>query len=98
MRPRLTGACLIALGNNVAGLMANDDDWASTVRAAGQGVGEELWPLPLYGEYRAQIDHPHADINNTGGRPGGTITAGFFLKEFVSDDVKWAHSISLAQA
>ena len=87
----LTGACLIALGNNVAGLMANDDDWAATVRAAGQGVGEELWQLPLYGEYRAQIDHPHADINNTGGRPGGTITAGLFLKEFVSDDVKWAH-------
>lgn len=87
----LTGACLIALGNNVAGLMSNDDQWAATVREAGQGVGEELWPLPLYGEYRAQIDHPHADINNTGGRPGGTITAGLFLQEFVSDKVKWAH-------
>lgn len=87
----LTGACLVALGTNVAALMSNDDGWAAQVRAAGQEVGEELWHLPLYGEYRKLIDHPHADINNTGGRFAGTITAGLFLKEFVADNVKWAH-------
>ncbi|TVR45484.1 MAG: leucyl aminopeptidase family protein [Planctomycetota bacterium] len=87
----LTGACLVALGTNIAGLMANDEAWAQTVRASGQEVGEELWPLPLYGEYRKLIDHPHADINNTGGKFAGTITAGLFLKEFVSESVKWAH-------
>ncbi len=89
----LTGACLIGLGNNIAGVMSRNSDeaWRDSVRQAGQSVGEELWPLPLYGEYRSQIDHPHADINNTGGRPAGTITAGLFLAEFVADNVQWAH-------
>ncbi len=87
----LTGACMIALGNSIAGLMANDDEWAAEVRAAGLRVGEELWQLPLYGEYIEQLKHPHADLNNTGGRWAGTITAGIFLSQFVSTGVKWAH-------
>lgn len=87
----LTGACMVALGNSVAALMANDDAWAGEVRAAGLRVGEEFWQLPLYGEYREQLEHPHADLNNTGGRWAGTITAGIFLSEFVSKGVKWAH-------
>ena len=87
----LTGACLVALGPNIAGLMSNDDGFAKQVRQAGQDVGEELWPLPLYNGYRKLLDHPHADINNTGGRFGGTITAGIFLSEFIGKNVKWAH-------
>ncbi len=87
----LTGACMVALGNNIGGLMGRSDAWLAQVRAAGQEAGEELWPLPLYGEYRTMIDHPHADVNNTGGRYGGAITAGLFLSEFVSDKVQWAH-------
>ena len=87
----LTGACLVALGPNIAAVMSNDDKWAATVRQAGQDVGEEFWQLPLYPGYRKLLDHPHADINNIGGRYGGTITAGIFLSEFIGKNVKWAH-------
>jgi leucyl aminopeptidase len=87
----LTGACMVALGDKIGGLMGRHSAFLENVRAAGQEVGEELWPLPLYGEYRAMLDHPHADINNTGGRFGGAITAGIFLGEFVPEAVKWAH-------
>jgi leucyl aminopeptidase len=87
----LTGACLVALGTGIAGLMGNDEEWTGTVRDAGQTVGEELWPLPLYGEYRRLLDHPHADINNIGGRFAGTMTAGIFLQQFVDPSVRWCH-------
>ena len=87
----LTGACMVALGTNVAGLMGRDEKFVQQVRAVGQDVGEELWPLPLYGEYRGLLDFPHADLNNIGGRYGGALTAGIFLSEFVPKDVAWAH-------
>ena len=87
----LTGACMVALGDHIGGLMSRHEAWSQAVRAAGQEVGEELWPMPLYGEYRSLIDHPHADVNNTGGPYGGTITAGLFLAEFVDEKVQWAH-------
>jgi leucyl aminopeptidase len=87
----LTGACMVALGDRMGGLMGRGDAFLQTVRAAGQEAGEEFWQLPLYGEYRSLLDHPHADINNIGGRYGGTITAGIFLSEFVSENVQWAH-------
>jgi leucyl aminopeptidase len=87
----LTGACLVALGDKISGLLGRNQTFLDQVRAAGQDVGEEYWQLPLYGEYRALLDHPHADINNTGGRNGGTITAAIFLSEFIPDTVKWAH-------
>jgi leucyl aminopeptidase len=87
----LTGACMVALGDRIGGMMGRHPAFLDNVRAAGQEVGEELWPLPLYGEYRSLLDHPHADLNNTGGRYGGAITAGIFLSEFVPDGVKWAH-------
>lgn len=87
----LTGACLVALGTNIAAVMSNDEQWSQALRQSGQEVGEELWPLPLYGEYRKLLDHPHADINNTGGRFAGTITAGLFLQEFITPGVHWAH-------
>lgn len=87
----LTGACMVALGDRIGGLMGRGDAFLNQVRASGQDVGEELWILPLFGEYRSMLDHPHADINNTGGRFGGSITAGIFLSEFVPEGVKWAH-------
>ncbi|MBX6362368.1 MAG: leucyl aminopeptidase [Gemmatimonadetes bacterium] len=86
----LTGACVIALGHHAIGLMGNDGDLIDEVRKAGQRVGERCWPLPLWDEYRPQIDSAVADIKNTGGRPAGTITAGWFLKEFAGD-IPWAH-------
>jgi leucyl aminopeptidase len=87
----LTGACLVALGDRIAGLLGRGQPFLDHVRTAGQDVGEELWQLPLYGEYRSLLDHPHADINNIGGRYGGTITAAIFLSEFLPESVKWAH-------
>jgi leucyl aminopeptidase len=87
----LTGACVVALGENIAGALGRHDDWTHSVREAGISVGEDLWPLPLTGEYRKLIDHPHADMNNTGGRNGGALTAALFLAEFVPENVKWVH-------
>ena len=85
----LTGACVIALGHHAIGLMGNDGDLMDQVQAAGLRVGERCWPLPLWDEYRPQLDSTVADLKNSGGRPAGTITAGWFLKEFV--DYPWVH-------
>jgi len=87
----LTGACIVALGRKVAGLMGNHQGWLDQVRAAGERAGEELWPLPLPEDYRKLIDSDVADIKNIStGRYGGALTAGLFLREFVGD-VPWAH-------
>jgi leucyl aminopeptidase len=86
----LTGACVVALGPKVAGLMGNSDEWTAQVQAAAARAGERVWPLPLPDDYRRMIDSEVADMKNTGGRYGGAITAGLFLKEFVGD-VPWAH-------
>jgi leucyl aminopeptidase len=87
----LTGACMVALGRKIAGLMGNDDAWCEQVRDAADRAGEQVWPLPLPDGYRKLIDSEVADIRNTGGdRYGGALTAGLFLKEFVGD-VPWAH-------
>jgi leucyl aminopeptidase len=87
----LTGACVVALGHHAIGVMGNNGPLIDQVRAAGQRTGERCWPLPLWDEYREQIDSTIADIKNAGGRPAGAITAGWFLKEFVADEVPWAH-------
>lgn len=86
----LTGAVIIGLGHNAIGLMGNDDALVDEVRAAGERTGERCWPLPLWDEYRRQLDSAVADIQNTGGRPAGTITAGWFLREFAGEGA-WAH-------
>jgi leucyl aminopeptidase len=86
----LTGACVVALGEKIAGLMGNDESWVDQVRAAADRAGERVWPLPLPRDYRKGIDSSVADIKNTGPREGGTLTAGLFLQEFV-DGVPWAH-------
>jgi leucyl aminopeptidase len=87
----LTGACMVALGRTIAGLMGNDDALVDRVRAAAERAGEAVWHLPLPKEYRKDIDSEVADIKNTGaGRYGGALTAGLFLQEFV-DDTPWVH-------
>lgn len=87
----LTGACMVALGTDVAGLMTNDQDWCDQVKAAAEACGEYAWQLPMFGEYAEQIQSKVADIKNIGeGRWGGAITAAKFLEEFV-DEKPWVH-------
>ena len=87
----LTGACCVALGNDVVGAMANDQAWCDAVTGAAQNVGEPIWQLPMFPEYGQQIKSQIADIKNVGeGRWGGAITAAKFLEEFV-DDTPWVH-------
>jgi leucyl aminopeptidase len=87
----LTGACVVALGTEVAGIMTNNQGWADRVRAAADKTGERLWPLPMFPHYGELIRSNVADMKNTGGtRYGGAITAAKLLEQFV-DDVPWAH-------
>jgi leucyl aminopeptidase len=86
----LTGAIVIALGDQATGLMGNDETLLGEVREAGAAAGEPCWELPLWDGYREQIKSDTADIKNVGGRPAGSITAGYFLKEFIEDH-PWAH-------
>jgi leucyl aminopeptidase len=86
----LTGAVVIALGHHAMAVLGNDPGLVDEVRGAGDRSGERAWPLPLWKEYRTQLESPAADLMNVGGRPAGTITAAVFLSEFVGD-VPWAH-------
>jgi leucyl aminopeptidase len=86
----LTGACVVALGHEAAGLFSNDDALAQKLIECGERVGERLWRLPEWDDYREQIRSEWADMKNSGGRWGGAITAAVFLKEFV-DCPSWAH-------
>ncbi|HYF21908.1 MAG TPA: leucyl aminopeptidase [Caulobacteraceae bacterium] len=86
----LTGAMIIALGNDYAGVFSNDDAVANAILAAGAGEGENVWRMPLPAQYEKQIDSAIADMKNTGGRAGGSITAALFLQRFV-DGTPWAH-------
>ncbi len=86
----LTGACAVALGDVATGVMANDDDLAQEVIAAGKIAGEKFWQLPMFSEYDEQIRSQVADVKNTGGRLAGAITAAKFLAKFAGD-TPWAH-------
>jgi len=86
----LTGACIIALGNQATGLLSNNDDLANELLAAGERTGDRAWRLPLWEEYQSQLDSNFADMQNIGGRPAGTITAACFLSRFAKD-YRWAH-------
>lgn len=86
----LTGAVIVGLGHHAIGLMGNDDPLLEEIRRAGVRAGERCWPLPLWDEYRDQIKSDVADVKNSGGRPAGAITAGWFLREFVHG-FPWAH-------
>jgi leucyl aminopeptidase len=87
----LTGACVVALGHEAAGIMGNDQDLLDELKKLGEQVGERVWPMPLYDEYHSYLKSEWADIKNVGGRWGGAVTAGTFLKQWVPEKVSWAH-------
>ena len=87
----LTGAIVVALGNDVAGFWSNNDDLANDLKAASAQSGEELWQMPLQKSYKEGLQSHIADMKNTGPRAGGSITAALFLEEFFEPDIKWAH-------
>jgi len=86
----LTGAIIVALGQEYAGLFCNDDRLAERLLKAGEATGERVWRMPLGPEYDKMIDSKFADMKNTGGRSGGAITAAQLLQRFV-DKTPWAH-------
>jgi leucyl aminopeptidase len=86
----LTGAVVVALGNTAAGVMGSDDELIEELRRAGDRAGERVWPLPLWDEYRDLMKSDIADVKNAGGRPAGSISAGWFLREFV-EGYPWVH-------
>jgi leucyl aminopeptidase len=86
----LTGAIIVALGQEYAGLFSNDDKLAERLSKAGEATGERVWRMPLGAEYDKMIDSKFADMKNTGGRSGGAITAAQLLQRFV-DKAPWAH-------
>ena len=86
----LTGACVIALGHVASGLLSNQDSLAKELLAAGDQAYDRAWQLPLWDDYQPQLDSNFADMQNIGGRAGGTITAACFLSRFTKD-YRWAH-------
>ncbi len=87
----LTGACLIALGNDVAGMWSNSDELAKELLDAASNRGEGLWRMPLQKSYKDGLKSHIADMKNTGPRAGGSITAALFLEEFLDKNINWAH-------
>jgi leucyl aminopeptidase len=88
----LTGACVVALGQRIAGLMGNHEGFLEQVRGAADAEGEPVWPLPLPRDMRTALDSDVADIKNvSANRWGGALIAGVFLQEFVGDGIPWAH-------
>ncbi len=87
----LTGAIVVALGNDVAGFWSNNNDLANDLKTASDQAGEELWQMPLQKSYKEGLKSHIADMKNTGPRAGGSITAALFLEEFFDEEIKWAH-------
>jgi leucyl aminopeptidase len=87
----LTGSCVMALGQSVAGIMGTDPLLVQNLIKSGAAEGEAFWELPLVKEYREQLNTSEADIKNIGGKYAGAITAGLFLQEFVPEKTPWAH-------
>lgn len=86
----LTGACMVALGTDVAGLFGNDEAWRNDVRAAVWAAGERCWELPLFSDYKELLKSHFADLKNVGGKYAGAITAAKFLEQFVGA-TPWCH-------
>ena len=86
----LTGAVVVALGHINIGAFSNNDDLAERVLAAASAAGEKMWRMPLDEDYKELLKSPFADLANVGGRPGGAITAAWFLREF-ADETPWVH-------
>jgi leucyl aminopeptidase len=88
----LTGAIIVSLGHEYAGLFANDDDLANAIQAAGALEGEPVWRMPLAPAYDKMIDSPNADMKNISGKPvAGSVVGAQFIKRFVKEGVPWAH-------
>ena len=87
----LTGAILVSLGHEWAGLFSNDEELAGKLETAGTESGDKLWRMPLAESFDRLIDSPIADMKNVGPREGGSITAAQFIQRFVESGVKWAH-------
>jgi len=87
----LTGACVIALGEEIAGLWSSSDGLADALLDASRSGAESLWRMPLRASYKEGLKSQFADMKNTGPRPGGSITAALFLQDFVPRDLPWAH-------
>lgn len=86
----LTGACIVALGHHICGLISNDDDLASDLMSAGEDSLDQTWRLPYNEKYTKQLESEFADLGNIGGPAAGTITAGCFLAQF-TENYQWAH-------
>lgn len=87
----LTGACVVALGHECAGMMGNDTELQERLVKIGNEVGERVWPMPLYEEYFAYLKSEWADMKNAGSRWGGAVTAAAFLQQHIPEKVSWAH-------
>jgi leucyl aminopeptidase len=87
----LTGAILISLGHEWAGLFSNNDELASQLQHVGEDSGDRLWRMPLGEPFDRLIDSPIADMKNVGPREGGSITAAQFIQRFIENGVRWAH-------
>jgi leucyl aminopeptidase len=86
----LTGACIIALGDDIAGLWSTDEQLGNQIKDAAQKAGEKFWEMPMEEKYFEGLKSPIADMKNTGPRGGGSITAALFLKQFIQE-TPWAH-------
>jgi leucyl aminopeptidase len=86
----LTGACVVALGKTTSGLFGTPPAWVEHVRRATERAGDRSWPMPVFEDYKELFKSEIADFSNTGGRPGGAITAALFIKEFAGDR-PWVH-------
>ena len=87
----LTGACVIALGGDLAGLWSNDNQLADDLLKAASEVKEGIWRMPMQRSYKEGLKSHIADMKNTGPRGGGSITAALFLEEFFNENINWAH-------
>jgi leucyl aminopeptidase len=86
----LTGACIVALGHIATGALGNDPKLIKSLARAGEATGERIWELPLWEEYGELMKSDIADLKNAGGPTAGTISAGWFLKQFVGTS-RWVH-------
>ena len=86
----LTGACIVALGNDIAGMWSTDESLAGEIKTAAEAAGDKFWQLPMEDSYFDGLKSKIADMKNTGPRAGGSITAALFLKQFVKE-TPWAH-------
>ncbi len=87
----LTGAAVVALGDQATAVFSNDDHFAEQLLGCAQEAGELAWRMPLWGAYESKLKSTTADVKNIGGRWGGSITAALFLQRFVPNKVKWCH-------